>query len=208
MSRYSTKAMILRMRGWGGWFDLPEQHRYLRQAVVRDQCGPLGVVVFRKIKKLLVRQQKPNDVVQQIETMIQENIDKIDFDNPSERVGVRMYFTLRKQFELIGKPEGEFPFSPPFSGPKARGALLGTAIALVRQEFGSAPNKAVMDAAITAFSLAFGPELGGRAALDTIEEAGSGNDEILNASDWAIKDLTEGASDDSDAFYLAVADMI
>ena len=164
--------------------------------------------MFRSLKRIFRRADATSSLHEEIEKIAREAIQKIDFDNPAERVGVKLYFLLRKQFELIGKPEGEFPFQPPFSTSKARGALLGTAIELVRQEYGSTPDKAVIDAATTAFTLAFGAAHGPRAALDTIEEASSGNDEIINTSDWAIKDIRETAGDSSDAYFLAVDGMI
>ncbi len=141
-----------------------------------------------------------------------ENTLSVDIDDPAKRTGVSLYLVLSRQFELIGKREGEFPFVDPFASDKARGALLGTAFAIVKHEFGETPNKEVIDAAIAAFTLAFGTDVGTGAALQTIRDASEGNEEINFASDWAIKDARTSLDDNSPAspaaYYLAVAEMM
>jgi hypothetical protein len=163
--------------------------------------------VFGKLRQLLTRQKPPVDVVLQLKAMAHETIQKVDFESPAERVGIRLYFVLKKQFELIGKPEGEFPYVPPFSSEKSRGALLGIAISVVREEYGETPSDLVADAVETAFVLAFGKDSGRSYANYVMKEAAEGNVAINFASDWAIRNFG-GDSDESDAFYLAVAEII
>lgn len=124
-----------------------------------------------------------------------------------ERIGMSIDSLLRSQFERLGG--GGLPFAPPFSTPKARGALLGTAITVVDLELGYQPTyEALLDAAVMAFSLAFGSAIGERAARQTIAEAGAGDREVIDASDRAangIRALTEASKPiTSDAYYLAV----
>jgi hypothetical protein len=164
------------------------------------------------IKKLFGQQPRSQDVLEQFKEDVQKTIDSLDFDDPDVRVGTSLYFVLSKQFDLIGKPEGEFPYVPPFASDKARGALMGTAIAIVRREHGETPHKSTIDAIITAFTLAFGATEGRQQALQTIEDAAAGNADINYASDWAVKD-TAGAIEESSpatpaAYYLAVDGMI
>lgn len=156
--------------------------------------------------------KSPQGLFEEVESLAKKSMAEIDFDDPAQRVGISLYFVLSKQFDLIGKREGEFPYVTPFASDKARGALLGTAIAIVRHEYGETPSKAVIDASITAFTLAFGAGEGAKRALQTIEEAAQGNVEIELASDWAIKD-TAGAIEEHSpatpaAYYLAVDGMI
>lgn len=136
----------------------------------------------------------------------------IDFDDPNQRTGAALYLILNRQFDLLGKPEGEFPFTAPFSTDKARGALLGTAIAISQQQYGKIENKAIIDASITAFSLAYGQENGRRYALAALQECSDGNEDLNFAADWATKDAARTMSENSltspAAFYLAVAGMI
>ncbi len=89
---------------------------------------------------------------------------------------------------------------------------MGTAIAVVVEQHGKADNKAVIDASIAAFTIVFGTEVGRRAALQAIADAAQGNDDISNASDWAIKDTKTSQKVDSVAtpiaYYAAVSGMI
>ena len=164
------------------------------------------------IKKLFCQQPRSQDILEQFKEDVQKTTASLDFDDPDVRVGTSLYFVLSKQFDLIGKPEGEFPYILPFASDKARGALMGTGIAIARREHGATPHKSTIDAIITAFTLTFGADEGRKRALQTIEDAAQGNDDINYASNWAIKD-TEGAIEDSSpgtpvAYYLAVDGMI
>lgn len=168
--------------------------------------------MFGRLRKLLGKQGGQPMLSDEIEQSAKATISELDFDNPDIRVGTSLYFVLSKQFDLIGKREGEFPYVLPFASDKARGALLGTAIAIVRREYGDSPQEAIVDATIAAFTLAFGATEGTKRAWQTIDEAAQGNDGINFASDWAIKD-TAGAIEENSpatpaAYYLAVADMI
>jgi hypothetical protein len=168
--------------------------------------------LFSKLKSILARRSPQQTFAIAALEAAQAAAEGVNWDDPAERTGASLYLILSKQFDLIGKPEGEFPYVPPFATDKSRGALLGTAIAVVRQQYGETPHNAIIDAAITAFTLAYGPENGKFYALQTFRESADGNEDVNFASDWAIRD-TEGANrDDSPAtptaFYLAVAEMI
>jgi hypothetical protein len=137
---------------------------------------------------------------------------ELNWEDPATRTGASLYLVLSKQFELIGKPEGIFPYTSPFATDKARGALLGTAISIVRQQYREPQQQHIIDAAVTAFSLAYGNENGRFYALQTLRNSADGDNAVNFASDWAVRD-TDGANADESpatpaAFYLAVAGMI
>lgn len=147
------------------------------------------------------------------ERLSREIENTINFDDPNQRIGADLYLILTKQFDLIGKPEGELPFVAPFASDKARGALLGTAIAVSRQHHGKTDPKSIIDAAITAFALAYGTEVGRKYALHALQESSDGeNSDLSSAAEWALKDTEGSFRDDSVAtpvaFYFAVAEMI
>lgn len=168
--------------------------------------------MFGRMRKIFGKRSQPNSLSTAIEDAARSAAAEMDWDDSDVRTGTSLYLILSKQFDLIGKPEGAFPYTPPFATDKARGALLGTAIAVVRQQYGDAQHQAVVDAAITAFTLAYGQENGSYYAMQTLRDAAEGNEEVNFASDWAIKDTDGSVADDSPAtpvaFYLAVAEMI
>jgi hypothetical protein len=119
---------------------------------------------------------------------LQELADSFNLDDPAERVGVRLYLILSKQLSLLGLQSGVVPFEEPFSSDACRGALLGTALALVFDEYGEAKGKPAIDAVIAAFSLVFGDEIGRSEALRVLQDSSDGNALVNLASDWAIRD--------------------
>jgi hypothetical protein len=168
--------------------------------------------MFGKLRGMFSKRPQPVSFTAAVEQAAREAMAEVNWDDPAERTGVSLYFVLSKQFDLIGKREGVFPYTPPFASDKARGALLGTAIAITRREYGEIPDQAVVDSAVAAFTLAYGQENGRFYALQTLKDSANGNEEVNFASDWAIKD-TDGSIDENSpatpaAFYLAVAEMI
>lgn len=168
--------------------------------------------MLSRLRSLLGNKPRESQSLGKLGDEVKNAVQELDWDNPSIRVGASLYLILAKQFELIGKPEGIFPYTPPFATDKARGALFGTAIAIAQQEHGEPDQQAIIEAAEAAFSMAYGNENGRYYALQTLRESAEGNDDINFASDWAIKD-TASANDKNSpatpaAFYLAVAEMI
>ena len=168
--------------------------------------------MFQRLRGIFGAKSKQDALTAVLENAAREAIEDLDFDDPAVRTGVSLQMILSKQFDLIGKPEGEFPYTPPFATDKARGALLGTSIAIVRQQFGDLEQQAITDAAVAAFCLAYGSENGRFYALQTLKDSADGNEDVNFASDWAIKDTDGPNSSDGIAtpvaFYLAVAEMI
>ena len=168
--------------------------------------------MFQKFRGIFGAKSNQDPHLAALENAAREAIADLDFDDPAVRTGVSLQMILSKQFDLIGKPEGEFPYTPPFATDKARGALLGTSIAIVRQQFGDFEQEAVTDAAVAAFSLTYGSENGRFYALQTLKDSSDGNVDVNFASDWAIRDTDSPNSSDGIAtpvaFYLAVAEML
>lgn len=167
--------------------------------------------MFDRLRRLFGLSPKVDQFTATLDEAAQAAAD-MDWDDPDVRTAASLYLILSKQFDVIGKPEGVFPYTAPFATDKARGALLGTAIAVVREQRGETPHQAVHDAAIAAFTLAYGAENGPFYALQALRDAADGNEDVNYASDWAIKDTIGAFADASPAtpmaFYIAVAGML
>lgn len=168
--------------------------------------------MFRWLKRRLGSQKPTNDLFGRMEADIRNSLREIDFDDPAQRIGIQLYIMLREQFDILGKPEGEFPFVSPFASEKARGALLGTAVAVVSLEYGDSPVDLVTDAAIVAFTLTFGNAVGKQAALETISQACQGNKNINLAAKWATEDavgcIEKGMLTNSCGYHVAVEGLL
>jgi hypothetical protein len=136
----------------------------------------------------------------------------MDFDDPEVRIGTQIFLILSEQFEIIGNRQGKFPPVAPFAADSAKGALIGTAVAVVLHEIDSPPNKIMIDAIVTAFTLAFGDEYGPDLALEAMNQSAADNTSINSASDWAIIDtkasLRPGAISTASAYIAAVKGLI
>lgn len=134
----------------------------------------------------------------ELRSALDEALREVDINNPEVRLGFAAIEVLKPQFELLGNREGKFPVRLPYTADSARGALLGTALAIAMQEYDSLPNEIAIDAMIAAFSYAFGEENGKVMAFKAFEESRSGNEAINKAADFAIGDtkiaLANGAT--------------
>ena len=167
--------------------------------------------MFGKILNLFKNSETP-PFSASVKNAVQSTFADLDWGSADTRTGASLYLILSKQFDLIGKPEGLFPYVPPFASEKARGALLGTSIAIAQQQYGQPSQQSIIDAAVATFSLAYGEENGRFYAMQTMRDSADGNEAINFASDWAVKDTTSANDAQSSAtpaaLYLAVAGMI
>lgn len=165
--------------------------------------------MLKAIRRLLGLERSFERLEREIE---HEIADSFDFSDPNARVGASLYFIINRQLEALDLEIGKAPFEGRYATDKARGALVGTAIGVVQQEFGAAPHKPTIDATITAFVLVYGVEIGRATALEALRASAEGNDALNRAADWAVMDTKvaseNGASSSPAAFYLAVSDMI
>ena len=139
-------------------------------------------------------------------------IEGYDPANEADRVGLALLAIIQKQLDLLGFEIGAVPVDACFCTDKCRGALLGTAIGITQAEIENPSNKSVIDAAMAAFSLVYGNEIGSRLALQTIRDTADGNADVEAASDWAIQDTKgvylSGGVTSAVAFYAASSGMI
>jgi len=168
--------------------------------------------VIRSFINRLFGRTSEDDAVRKLRSEFAKAAKDIDFDNPEVRIGTQIFFILSKQFELIGKPEGEFPPIAPFATDAAYGALIGTAFAVARHEIDNPPSKVMIDSVVTAFTLAFGAENGPDMAFEAMKKSAADNAAINSASDWAMKDtkgsLQPGAISTASAYLAAVEGLI
>ena len=133
--------------------------------------------------------------------------DTADLSDPTHRIAATLFVVLKNQLELLGYKPGTVPFDARFGSAKCRGALLGTAIAVVRGHREAPERVHYIDAIVAAFTLVFGEQVARAKALETIELSADKNETVNSASDQAGQDTIDTWSDDSPsapmAFYRA-----
>jgi hypothetical protein len=95
------------------------------------------------------------------ETLRKEVESVYDPVSETDRIGLGLLVVLAKQLELLGFELGAVPFDAQYGSDQCRGALLGTALAIVRAESVEPSNKQNLDTANAAFSLVYGKAAGG-----------------------------------------------
>jgi len=130
-----------------------------------------------------------------------------DLSDPAQRTAAALFVVLKQQLDLLGYRPGSVPCDARFASDRCRGALMGTAIAIVRGHREAPEREHYIDAIVAAFTVVFGEKVGRQAALQTIENAAERNEAVISASDWAGTDTIETWSDASPssptAYYLA-----
>jgi hypothetical protein len=139
-------------------------------------------------------------------------IEGYDPNNEADRIGLALLAIIQNQLELLGFEIGAVPLNDRFASDKCRGALLGTAFGVTQAEVENPSNKTLIDAAMAAFSLVYGNEVGNGLALQTMRDAAGENAELQAASDWAINDTkgvySSGGVTSAVGYYAAVSGMI
>ena len=132
----------------------------------------------------------------------------LDKDDPTHRTAAALYLILKNQVELLGHQPGSVPLDERFASERSRGALMGTAIAVVRGHREAPEPDDYIDAIVAAFTVVFGEAIGEAQAHETIKQSGAKNAAVNSASDRAGQDTIDNWSDDSAsrpmAYYRAV----
>ncbi len=138
---------------------------------------------------------------------IRKTLKGTDVDDPAQRIGAALFVVLKHQLDLLGLAPGTAPFSATFGSDTCRGALMGTAVAVVRGHREEPEREHYIDAIVAAFTIVFGEQIGRARALETIEMSADRNEAVNSASDRAGQDTIDTFSDDSPsmptAFYRA-----
>lgn len=137
------------------------------------------------------------------EGMGQVLAETVDLADPAQRIGATLFVVLKNQLELLGYRPGTVPFDARFGSDGCRGALLGTAIAVVRGHRAAPEREHYIDTIIAAFNLVYGEHVGRTKALETIEDSAARHAAVNAASDLAGQDTAETWSDDSPSAPMA-----
>jgi hypothetical protein len=167
----------------------------------------------KKVFSSLFGRRTPEFTVDEFHKELMDGIREVyDPTNENDRIGAALLLILQQQLDLLGYEIGTVPADERFATEKCRGALLGTAIGVTHAEIESPPNKAIIDAAVAAFCLVYGDEVGGQLAVQTIREAAAGTSDVEVAADWAMKDAKgvhlNGGVTSAVGFYVACNGMI
>jgi hypothetical protein len=131
----------------------------------------------------------------------------IDLSDPAQRTAATLFVVLKNQLDQLGYAPGTVPFDARFGSDRCRGALLGTAAAIVGGHRDTPEAEHYIDAIAAAFTVVYGEQLGRAKALETIEMSAQRNEVVNAASDQAGQDTIDTWSDDSPsvpmAFYRA-----
>ncbi|WP_454884002.1 hypothetical protein [Sphingomonas oryzagri] len=105
----------------------------------------------------------------------------------SRQVGIELRYNLLPQFEILGYHLQTVPTEGEFVSPKARGALWGTALGLMKI---IPPDNGdfIRTALRAAFVVTYG-QAGEAIYKQTASERASNNPDIVKAADWACEDI-------------------
>ena len=84
----------------------------------------------------------------------------VDLSDPAQRTAAALFVVLKSQLDMLGYRPGTVPFDARFGSDRCRGALLGTAIAVVRGHREAPEREHYIDAITAAFTVVFGEAVG------------------------------------------------
>jgi hypothetical protein len=127
----------------------------------------------------------------------------VDLSDPTQRTAAALFVVLKSQLDMLGYRPGTVPFDARFGSDRCRGALMGTAVAVLRGHREAPEREHYIDAIAAAFMIVFGEQIGRAKALETIEMSADRNEVVNAASDWAGQDTIDTWSDDSPSTPMA-----